>query len=155
MTGEEAVPHIHRLQRGRDFRAGRPSASEAHDDLLGPLHHLDPLVLWLLKDITRTRYYRPFTCVLSHSVVSDSLRPHGLQPARLLCPWDSPGKNTGVGCRALLQGSSPPRDGTNICYASCTGRRVLDHERHLGSPGPHRTEHSRVQMSLFSQSSLT
>ena len=28
----------------------------------------------------------------------------GLQPARLLCPWDSPGKNTGVGCRYLLQG---------------------------------------------------
>ena len=33
-----------------------------------------------------------------------SLRPHGLQPARLLCPWDSPGKNTGVGCHALFQG---------------------------------------------------
>ena len=31
------------------------------------------------------------------------LRPHGLQPARLLCPWDSPGKNTGVGCCFLLQ----------------------------------------------------
>ena len=38
------------------------------------------------------------------SVVSDSLRPNGLYPARLLCPWDSPGKNTGVGCHALLQG---------------------------------------------------
>ena len=33
-----------------------------------------------------------------------SLRPHGLKPSRLLCPWDSPGKNTGVGCHALLQG---------------------------------------------------
>ena len=31
-------------------------------------------------------------------------RPRGLQPARLLCPWDSPGKNTGVGCHAFLQG---------------------------------------------------
>ena len=40
--------------------------------------------------------------VLSHSVVSDSLRPWGLQPTRLLCPWDSPGKNTGVGCHVLL-----------------------------------------------------
>ena len=38
------------------------------------------------------------------SVVSDCLRPHGLQPARLLCPWDSPGMNTGVGCHGLLQG---------------------------------------------------
>ena len=44
-------------------------------------------------------------CVLSRSVISDSLRPHGLQPARLLCPWDSPGKNTGVGCHFLLQGT--------------------------------------------------
>ena len=41
--------------------------------------------------------------LLSHSVVSDSVRPHKRQPNRLLCPWDSPGKNTGVGCRFLLQ----------------------------------------------------
>ena len=33
-----------------------------------------------------------------------TLRPHGLYPSRLLCPWDSPGKNTGVRCHALLQG---------------------------------------------------
>ena len=32
------------------------------------------------------------------------LQPHGLYPARLLCPWDFPGKNTGVGCHFLLQG---------------------------------------------------
>ena len=43
-------------------------------------------------------------------VVSDSVQPHGLQPTRLLCPWDSPGKNTGVGCHALLQGIFPPGD---------------------------------------------
>ena len=42
-------------------------------------------------------------CTLSHSVASDSLQPHGLQPARLLCPWNFPGKNTGVGCHFLLQ----------------------------------------------------
>ena len=35
--------------------------------------------------------------------MSDSVRPHRRQPARLLCPWDSPGKNTGVGCHFLLQ----------------------------------------------------
>ena len=33
-----------------------------------------------------------------------TVRPYGLQPVRLLCPWDSPGKNTGVGCHFLLQG---------------------------------------------------
>ena len=38
----------------------------------------------------------------SCSVVSDSLRPHGLQPTRLLHPWDFPGKSTGVGCHCLL-----------------------------------------------------
>ncbi|XP_055395519.1 DNA polymerase epsilon subunit 4 isoform X1 [Bubalus kerabau] len=37
------------------------------------------------------------------SVMSDSVRPHRRQPTRLPCPWDSPGKNTGVGCHFLLQ----------------------------------------------------
>ena len=41
--------------------------------------------------------------LLSSSVVSDSMGPHRWQPTRLLHPWDSPGKNTGVGCHFLLQ----------------------------------------------------
>ena len=39
----------------------------------------------------------------SHSVMSDSWQPHGLQPTRLLHPWDFPGKSTGVGCHCLLR----------------------------------------------------
>ena len=39
---------------------------------------------------------------VSHSVVSGSLRSHGLQPIRLLCPWTSPGKNTGVGSQWVI-----------------------------------------------------
>ena len=39
--------------------------------------------------------------------MSDSVQPYGLQPARLHCPWDSPGKNTRVGCHFLLQGIFP------------------------------------------------
>ena len=35
--------------------------------------------------------------------MSDSVRPHRWQPTRLRRPWDSPGKNTGVGCHFLLQ----------------------------------------------------
>ena len=35
--------------------------------------------------------------------MSNSVRPHRWQPIRLLCPWDSPGKNTGVGCHFVLQ----------------------------------------------------
>jgi len=48
-------------------------------------------------------YITAFCCCKVASVVSDSVRPHGLQPTRLLRPWDSPGKNTGVGCHFLLQ----------------------------------------------------
>ena len=53
-------------------------------------------------------------CVYMHmhacSAMSNSLRPHGLQPARLLCPWNFPGKHTGVGCHSYHRGSSQPRD---------------------------------------------
>ena len=42
-------------------------------------------------------------CCSVASVVSDSVRPHRRQPTRLPHPWDSPGKNTGVGCHFLLQ----------------------------------------------------
>ena len=48
----------------------------------------------------------------------------GLYPARLLCPWDPPGKNTGVGCQDLLQGIFPTQ-GLNSSLFSCIGRRVL------------------------------
>ena len=40
----------------------------------------------------------------SFQSLRDSWKSHGLSPMRLLCPWNSPGKNTGVGCHALLQG---------------------------------------------------
>ena len=42
-------------------------------------------------------------CCQVASVLSNSVWPHGRQPTRLLRPWDSPGKNTGVGCHFLLQ----------------------------------------------------
>ena len=58
-----------------------------------------------------------FCCSVAKSC-SIFLRPHGLQPVRLLCPWDSPGKNTGVGCHFLFQGNLPTRDQTHIsCIA--------------------------------------
>ena len=43
-------------------------------------------------------------CCCIASVVSDSVRPHRQRPTRLPRPWDSPGKNAGVGCHFLLQG---------------------------------------------------
>ena len=57
-----------------------------------------------------------YVCVLSRSAVSNSLQPHGLQPTRLLSPWDSPGKNTGVGCLPFSAGSSRPRDQTWVSF---------------------------------------
>ena len=65
---------------------------------------------------------------VSHSVASDPLPPHGLSPTRLLCPWDSPGKNTGVEKKKkrilewvaipFLRVSSWPRNRTRVfCIA--------------------------------------
>ena len=46
-----------------------------------------------------------------------TLRSYGLWPTRLLCLWDCPGKNTGVGCHGLLQGIFPTQ-GWNLCFLS-------------------------------------
>ena len=46
-------------------------------------------------------------CMHVCSVMSDYLWHHGLQPTRLLCPWNFPGKNTGLGCHFLPQGIFP------------------------------------------------
>ena len=65
--------------------------------------------------------------VLSHSVLSNSLQPHGLLSTRLLSPWDFPSKNTEMGCHFLLQGifstqgSNPhlmywQADSLSLCY---------------------------------------
>ena len=54
--------------------------------------------------LTGTYFVLRVVCVLSCSVTSDSSWPHGLWPARLLCPWNFSGKNTGVGCHFPLQG---------------------------------------------------
>ena len=62
---------------------------------------------------------------ISCSVMSNSLRPHGLQPARLLCLWNPPGKNTGVGCHSLLQGILPTQ-GWNPTLPLC--RQTLPSE---------------------------
>ena len=62
--------------------------------------------------------------------MSDSLWPHGLQPHRLLHPWDFPGKNTGVGYHALLQGIFLTQ-GLNPDLLHC--RQILYHLSHQGT----------------------
>ena len=51
-----------------------------------------------------SHFFFHFVLLLSHV---DSLRPHELYPTRLPYPWDSRGKNTGVGCHFFLQGNLP------------------------------------------------
>ena len=53
-----------------------------------------------------------------------TLQPHRLYPAGLLCPWNSPGKNTGVGCHSLLQGIFLPQ-GWNLGLLHC--RQIVCH----------------------------
>ena len=62
---------------------------------------------------------------VSCSVVSDSLPPHELQPSRLLCPWNSPGRNMGVGSHFPLPGDLP-NPGLNTGLLHC--RQILYHQ---------------------------
>ena len=66
----------------------------------------------------------------SRSVMSNSLQPMNCKPARLLRPWDFPGKDTGVGCHFLLQGIFPTQ-GLNLGLRHC--RQTLYRLSHLGS----------------------
>ena len=77
----------------------------------------------------------------SHSVVSNSEWPHGLQPTRLLHPWDFPGRSTGVGCHCLLcskhwdlsKNLVPSSDwgDCRICLSSMTCKLKLDTTEYL------------------------
>ena len=64
------------------------------------------------------------SCLTLCDFMSDSLRPHVLQPTRLFCPQDSLGKNTGMGCHSLLQGIFPTQ-GSNPGLLHC--RQTLYH----------------------------
>ena len=87
------------------------------------------LKFWYLKQII------PLSpaCMLSHFILSDSLRPLGLQPTRLLCSRDFPGKNTGVGCDALLQGIFLTQRSNQCLLHFLHCQQVLYHKRHPGS----------------------
>ena len=54
-------------------------------------------------------------------VVSDSLQPHRLQPARPLCPWDSPGKKAGAGCHFLLRGVVLTQESNQSLFSTLAG----------------------------------
>ena len=54
-----------------------------------------------------THTHSPESESVGCSIVSDSMWPHGVLTAGLLCPWNSPGKHTGVACHSMLQGIFP------------------------------------------------
>ena len=102
-----------------------------------------PTPAWLFSEVTSTLkgecvslqasgpHKMPWTRCMLHAMSLQScltLRPYGLlQPARLLCPWDSPSKNTGVVAMPSSKASFQPRDQTYIPHVSCTGRWVPYH----------------------------
>ena len=59
-------------------------------------------------------------CVFS--IVSNCLQPCGLKLTRLLCPWDFPGKNTGVGCHFLLPGIFPTQGSNPLSSPASAGK---------------------------------
>ena len=97
------------LLLGRKVMTNLDSIFKSRDITLPTKVHLVkamvfPMVMYGCESWTVKKAVRWGKVRWSRSVVSDSLWPHGLQPTRLLRPWDSPGKNTGVGCHFLLQG---------------------------------------------------
>ena len=86
-----------------------------------------PVILRKTK-VSGTEWLNLRHVCISHSIISDSLRPYGLWPPRLLCPWDSAGKNTGVVCHFLLQGIFPTQ-GSNLGLLHY--RQILYHLSHV------------------------
>ena len=110
----------------QEYRSGlpRPSPGDLPDPLIEPVSHSSCIgrqVLYLGSPIGSVKSESK-----NHSVVSDSLRPHGLYS-----PWNSPGQNTGVGSLSCLQGIFPTQR-SNPGLLRC--RRILYQLSHKGSP---------------------
>ena len=92
--------------------------------VFSPVESQDDCSLWKTKS-------QKTQLSVSRPVMSDSLWPHGLQPTRLLCAWNSSSKNTAVGSHFLLLGIFPTQ-GSNPSLLYC--RQILDHLSQQGSP---------------------
>ena len=110
------------------FASGGQSTGASASVLLMNIQDLFPLGLAGLISLQPKGFSR--TLCVSCSVLSNSLWPHGLKPARLLCPWNSPGKNPGVGRHSLLQGIFP-NQGLNPSFLHC--RQICYHLSHQES----------------------
>ena len=74
------------------------------------------MIIWSITETSCVLVFITWQLIimLSRSVASDYLQPHGLQFIKLFCPWNSPSQNTGVDCHFLLQGIFPTQ-GLNPC----------------------------------------
>ena len=119
------------LENGLRSVVGYSPWGHKESDTTGRLHFLSFLPIYshlsLVPIVTVTTMFSDLmcvVCVLSHFSCADSLQPYGVWPTKFLCPWDFPGKNTRVGCHALLQGIFLTKE---IFYISCIDRQVLCH----------------------------
>ena len=94
-------------------------------------HRCNSLSFFCLKNINIAYMWEKVNGSVAQSVASDFLQLHGLQPTRLLSPWDSPGKNTGMGSHSFLQGIFPTQR-SNSCLLHC--RQNLYYLSHQGNP---------------------
>ena len=124
----DSISSFFLIQQSQKSRK-RPQEMDKEDTSLLITHMFESLLAFSLQFEVMTKF---FVEKWSHSVVSDSLQPHGLQPTRLLCPWDFPGSSPGVDCHFLLQGIFPTQ-GRNLGLPHC--RQMLYCLSHQGSPG--------------------
>ena len=95
--------------------------------LLSWLQSLSTVILepMKIKSVTVSIFFPP----ICHEVMGPAamILLFGLYPTRLHCPWDSPGKNIGVGCHALLQGIFLTQGSNLRLSVSCIVRQILYH----------------------------
>ena len=83
---------------------------------------LSKLFLWEVKSdlltlkVSWSLHQKDFLANVVHPVTQSCLTLCNPLVARLLCPWNFPSKNTGMGCHFFLRGSSPPRDWTWVSW---------------------------------------
>ena len=101
-------------------------SSQHRDETHSHLHYSVPPLESKCHPDTSSKTHSLKSETERHSVLSDSLRPHGLYS-----PWNSPGQNTGMGSLSLLQGIFPTQ-GSNPGLPYC--RQILYQLSHQGSP---------------------
>ena len=84
----------------------------------------------IFNEMSQTAHVGPKGCVCMLVAKSCLTLCDPMGPARLLCPWDSPGKNTGVGCHCLLQGIFPNQGSNPRLLHWQVGSLSLSHQEH-------------------------